>query len=89
LATYSTEALTEPEIISKLEKEKSRVAKMAAKYQIKRLGKDEDDMFWMYGKIHGLENICYLSKEEIESCNGNPVALQTAINNVKVPKGVP
>lgn len=40
----------------------------------------------MFGKIHGLENICYLSKEQLEQCIGNPVLLQEAINNVVVPK---
>jgi hypothetical protein len=44
-------------------------------------------MYWMFGKIHGLENIAYLSDEELESTNGNPVALQILINNVKIPKG--
>jgi len=57
--------------------------------RIKRLGPDLDDNYWMFGKIHGLENIAYLTDEEVAACNGNPVALQEAINNVKIPKGVP
>lgn len=91
LATYSSDALTEPEIISKLDSEAQKLAKLkkAAKYQIKRFGKDADDFFWTYGKIHGLENICFLSKEEIAACDNNPVKLQIAINNVKIPKGHP
>lgn len=43
----------------------------------------------MFGKIHGLENIAYLSEDELKACEGNPVKLQIAINNVKIPKGVP
>ena len=88
LATYSTEALTEPEIIAQIEgRGNTMKGKGGKKMQIKRLGKDEDDVFWFYGKIHGLENICYLTKEQILACNGNPIALQIAVNNAKVPKG--
>lgn len=87
LKTYSTEALTEPEIIARLETEKSRASKFAKKYAIKRLGKDEDDIFWFYGKVHGLENIAFLNMDELQSFNGNPIALQHALNNAKIPKG--
>lgn len=93
LAAYSTEALTEPEIIANLERERHRLIKAESEkpqreYQIKRLGKDEDDLYWNLGKIHGIENIAYLSDEELEACYGNPVALQHAINNVKISKDV-
>lgn len=43
-------------------------------------------MFWNLGKIHGLENLCYLTEEQIKACYGNPIALQHAINNVKISK---
>jgi hypothetical protein len=67
LSTYSAEALTEPEIIANLEKASSKLSeKEANKWQIKRTGKDADDMYWMFGKIHGLENIAFLTEEEIE-----------------------
>lgn len=91
ISTYSTEALTEPEILNSL----SRVAEAEAENQvdsnkrIKRLGPDAEDHYWMFGKIHGLENIAYLTEEQIHACNGNPVLLQEAINAVEIPKGVP
>ncbi len=44
-------------------------------------------MYWMMGKIHGLENIAYLTDEQLESAKGNPVTLQMLINNVKIPLG--
>jgi hypothetical protein len=44
-------------------------------YQVKRSGKDLDDIFWTFGKVHGLENIAFATPEEIDACKGNPVAL--------------
>jgi hypothetical protein len=62
LSTYSAEALTEPEIIANLEKASSKAnEKESSKWRIKRTGKDADDMYWMAGKIHGLENIAFLT----------------------------
>jgi len=42
--------------------------------RIKRMGKDEDDVFWALGKVHGIENIVYLSEEQLESVR-NPAHL--------------
>lgn len=53
------------------------------------MGPDTNDHYWFYGKIHGLENIAFLTPEQVQACNGNPVKLQQAINDVKVPKGQP
>jgi len=47
----------------------------------KRFSKDKNDFFYMYSKIRNIENICYLSKEEIESCK-SPVELQIKIDSV-------
>jgi len=44
------------------------------------MGKDKNDLFWKYGKIHGLENIAYCSIEEIQECQGDPIELQKLIN---------
>ncbi len=41
----------------------------------------------MFGKIHGLENIAYLSDEQLDNIH-DPVSLQLAINNVVRPKHV-
>eukprot|EP00345_Euplotes_harpa_P003770 CAMPEP_0168318128 /NCGR_PEP_ID=MMETSP0213-20121227/293_1 /TAXON_ID=151035 /ORGANISM="Euplotes harpa, Strain FSP1.4" /LENGTH=599 /DNA_ID=CAMNT_0008319133 /DNA_START=495 /DNA_END=2294 /DNA_ORIENTATION=- len=51
--------------------------------RIKRQGKDRDDLLWLFGKIHGLENIALLKKEHIDQINGNPARLQTFINDVE------
>lgn len=42
----------------------------------------------MFGRIHGLENIALLSDEDLKKIQGNPVTLQTLINNAK-PAGPP
>jgi hypothetical protein len=47
------------------------------KFKIKRMGKDKDDIFWQIGKIHGLENLAYVSDEDIAAANGNPIILQS------------
>lgn len=67
LASYSTEALTEPEIMSQLAKQanvtSAKAPQKGSNWRVKRLGPDESDHYWFYGKIHGLENIAYLSTE--------------------------
>jgi len=54
--------------------------------RIKRWGRDKNDVFWAIGKVHGLENIAFLSDEQLEEINGDPVKLQEALNKVE-PKG--
>lgn len=49
-------------------------------YQVRRLGKDLDDIYWQFGKIHGLENVRYLTDDQIAKIT-NPIELQDAINN--------
>lgn len=46
------------------------------------MGKDLNDIFWAIGKIHGLENIAYLTKEQIENCTG-PIHLQEMVNQIE------
>lgn len=48
----------------------------------KRLSKDKNDFYYYYGKIRNLENIIYLTEEEINKCK-NPVELQMKIDSVK------
>lgn len=50
--------------------------------KIKRVGMDKDDLFWMFGKIHGLENIAFVDEEELNKVR-NPVDLQILVNNAK------
>lgn len=40
-----------------------------------KLGKDKDDIFWKFGKIHGLENIAFVDPKDLEAAAGNPVRL--------------
>ena len=52
-------------------------------HRIKRMGpNDKNDLIWMFSKIHGLENIAFLTEEQIELIK-DPFTLQWAINNVK------
>jgi len=52
-------------------------------FRVKRLGKDLDDIFWSYGKIHGLENVAFVDSEKLKTTNGNPVKLQRLVNDVE------
>ena len=53
---------------------------MSSIFQIKRLGKDADDLFWAFGKVHGLENIAYCDPADLRAAGGNPVKLQRLVN---------
>jgi len=44
-----------------------------------------DELFWSFGKIHGLENIAFADDKELEATNGNPVSLQLLINKIEAP----
>lgn len=48
----------------------------------KRMSKDKDDFYWLFGKIRNLENIVYIPKDELEQIV-NPVQLQMKIDSVK------
>lgn len=48
---------------------------------------DSNDIIWMYSKIHGLENIAFLTDEQIQTIS-DPMTLQRAINNVRKPDRV-
>jgi len=52
-------------------------------YQVRKLGKDADPIFWSFGKIHGLENIAYVDEKELLACEGDPVAIQKLVNKIK------
>jgi hypothetical protein len=54
--------------------------------RVKRSEKDTDDLFWWFGKIHGLENIAFLSDDDIKRSKGNPIVLQDMVNKVKPSK---
>jgi len=45
------------------------------KFQIKRAGKDKNDIFWQIGKIHGIENTAFCDLEELKKTGGDPMAI--------------
>lgn len=63
----------------------SKRVDLSSIFQVKRAGADADDMFWSYGKIHGLENIAFCDLDEVKATNGNPILLQQLINKVNGP----
>jgi hypothetical protein len=52
--------------------------------RIRRAGKDLNDMYWHFGKIHGLENIAFLSDEDLRYIV-DPVEFQRRINKAQRP----
>lgn len=49
-------------------------------FKVTRGGKDRNDLFWAFGKIHGLENIAFVDPEELKNTNGNPVKIQQLVD---------
>ena len=62
--------------------------KISEKFRIKRQGKDKNDIYYSFGKIHGLENIAFVDEDKLRETKGNPVLIQDLINQVK-PEDVP
>lgn len=79
---YTSGPLTKAEMLRRFKEGRTVPEEFAKKFQIKRLGKDLDDIYWAYGKIHGLENIIYLDEDTLNAVRGNPWELQVAINKV-------
>jgi len=50
---------------------------------LKRWGRDKNDIYWMLGKVHGLENIAKLSDEDLNKWNGDPIVLQEMLNKIE------
>lgn len=62
---YQYGPLTKAELLNRMADGLPVDPRFASKFKIKRAGKDKDDIFWAIGKIHGLENIAYLTEEQI------------------------
>ena len=60
-------------------------ADLSKVFRVKRSGADLDDMFWSFGKVHGLENIAFCDPAAVEATGGNPVKLQALVNQVEGP----
>ena len=80
---HAKEPLTKPELVEHMMKKLSKTVKMSDKFKVKRSGKDENDIYYSFGKVHGLENIAFVDDETIAACEGNPVKLQKAVYAVK------
>lgn len=57
-------------------------------FQVKRNGKDRNNIYWQLGKIHGLENIAYADPEEVKAAKGNPVRIQRIVDKIEA-KDIP
>ena len=88
LAMYDKDPLSKPELVNQLMKRISEQTDLTEVFRIKRLGKDSNDFFWKFGKIHGLENIAFCDPAELAKCGNNPYAIQQLINKV-TPEDIP
>lgn len=82
LDLYQSGPLTKAELLNRMADGLPVDPNFAEKFRIKRRGKDKDDIFWSIGKIHGLENIAYLTEEEVASTGGDPMKLQALVDKV-------
>jgi hypothetical protein len=82
LSVYDKDPLSKPQLLDHMVKRISEQIDLTKVFQIKRLGRDESDIFWQFGKIHGLENIAFVDLAELSKVNGNPYTLQKLINKV-------
>jgi hypothetical protein len=67
LDVYHSGPLTKSEMLNRIADGRAVDESFMRKFKIKRAGKDKDDIFWNYGKLHGLENLAYATQEEIEA----------------------
>ena len=88
LAMYDKDPLSKPELLDHLMKRISEQTDLTEVFQIKRLGKDSNDLFWKFGKIHGLENIGFCDANELAKCGNNPYEIQKLINKLN-PEDIP
>ena len=79
LHEYSDRPFVKDELLLRLKE----MEKNGHHMRVKRIGKDQNDFFWLCGKIHGLENIALLTDEELKEVNGNPIKLQLLINKTE------
>jgi len=77
---YTSGPLTKAEMLNRFAEGRFVDPAFQAKFKIKRMGKDKNDIFWTLGKVHGLENLALCSLEELEATGGNPMLLQDLAN---------
>jgi len=88
LCIHSKDPLSKPELLDHMMKQAMKKTNLLEKFRVKRSGKDRNDTYWNFGKIHGLENIAYVKKEDLKDVAGNPVKLQELVHSVK-PSDIP
>ena len=54
---------------------KTNDPEFAKRFQIKRRGKDKDDIFWTLGKVHGIENIALVDQDALIATGGCPMKI--------------
>ena len=59
LSVYSTVPLTKDEMMDNIVLNAMKYEDIAKHFKVKRQGADRNDIFWQFGKIHGLENIAF------------------------------
>ena len=80
LSIHSNNPLSKPELVNHMITKMGRGDNLFDKVQVKRSGKDENDIYYSFGKVHGLENIAFVDKEDLKETQGNPVKLQKLVN---------
>ena len=80
MAMYDKDPLSKPELVEHMINRISEQTDLSKVFQIKRQGKDRNDVFWLLGKIHGLENIAFCDSADLADVQGNPAKLQMLIN---------
>lgn len=88
LSLHAKEPLTKKELVEHMMKKINKNVDFSDIFQVKRSGKDENDIYWSFGKIHGLENIAFVDDEKLKQIKGNPVTLQRLVNEIK-PQDIP
>ena len=88
LSTYSKNPLTKAELLDHMMKKIQSETDLSQIFQVRRLGKDQNDLFYALGKVHGLENIAFVDPEKLKNeVKGNPVRLQRLIDEVEGSNG--
>lgn len=80
LDIYTSGPLTKAEMLNRIADGRKVDAAFQKRFQFKREGRDKDDIFWSYGKIHGLENLALCDPEELKQADGDPIALQRLVD---------
>jgi hypothetical protein len=75
LVINTTQPLTKTEMMDYMALRALETTDLSKLFRVKRAGKDKDEMFWSFGKIHGLENIAFADPAEVKATKGNPVKI--------------